>query len=464
MTELIQNILILILTPISRVTGKLSERARGIGVQIVCLSFPFYFVYFYIQPNHKYVFELFETDNGRHVIGCFLLLLLILFSLDRAPSKVSWNRWIMYPMIISGIWMMVISFLHPIGDGYRAFAMMLIVVYPTLYFVWNNRGDYDKLFIPLSRALVITGILYFLYCFYLASKGELLVISGRVTGIMQNANLLSMVGMASSCGSLYLMLRMRESMTKYYVCSIALGMGIAIVLMGQSRISTMVCMGNILVTLFFYIRYCEKNSIRLILIKVCSSALIIVFMIMLSHVCMDMQERAFEKNAVGHETSQEMEVDTSQESTVVDRFSVGDNPTLDTYTAGRLSIWKGYMQFANLLGNDFSKTNWDMVTGSPVRHAHNNFVEMSYRFGVPMACLFILLEIIACLIALKFLFINREKRPELLLPVLFVVMFFLESMFDVGTLPFERDAPFYFYIALIPMVVKNTGKEIKHHD
>ena len=113
------------------------------------------------------------------------------------------------------------------------------------------------------------------------------------------------------------------------------------------------------------------------------------------------------------------------------------------------------MRHFNLLGNDFSKVDWNDLTQNTVRHAHNNFFEMSYRFGVPLGVLFIIFEIIACMKALQYLFLNRQKRIVLLLPILFIVMFFFESMLDIATLPFERDAPFYFYMALIPMADKS---------
>ena len=32
-----------------------------------------------------------------------------------------------------------------------------------------------------------------------------------------------------------------------------------------------------------------------------------------------------------------------------------------------------------------------------------------------------------------------------------MICYAVESMFDIATLPFERHAPFYFYMALIPL-------------
>jgi hypothetical protein len=179
-------------------------------------------------------------------------------------------------------------------------------------------------------------------------------------------------------------------------------------------------------------------------------------MVLLSHLCILMQYNVVAQNDTTVGTEQEVDPGTAvsqpEGQSAIDRWSYDENTTLDTYTAGRYHIWKGYMQYLNLTGNDFSKANWEVLTQSPIRHAHNNFFEMAFRFGVPLGILFIMLEVIVCLKALQYLFLNRRKQIVLLWSIIFVVMFLFESMFDVATLPFERDAPFYFYIALIPMV------------
>jgi len=456
MLNILQSILIAVLTPIAKVSSKINDRTRSICIQILCFILPLNMVYYYIALKHtELFFDHLTSHNARHLVGCFCLLLLIFFSLDRIPSKVKWSAWIMYPMIICGIWMMVISFMHPVGDGYRAFAMMLIVAYPCLYLVWNNRGDYENLFDPLARAVVLIGIIHFIVAFYLASNGYLAIEigTGRITGLAQNANEFAMTGMVAACGALYLLVKDRVLGFRFLIYSMALGAGIAIVLMGQSRVSLMVCMLNIVVAFYFYLRYSEKSKLSVVFLKMVCIAGLVLTMILLSHLCILVQYSAQEQvNAsAGIEQSETVE-SQSEKTSVIDRLDYDENTTLDSYTAGRYHIWKGYMQYMNLTGNDFSKANWDVLTQSPVRHAHNNFVEMAYRFGVPLGILFILLEVIVCLKALQYLFINRQKRIVLLWPIIYVVMFLLESMLDVATLPFERDAPFFFYLAIIPMV------------
>ncbi len=463
MMKLLQSFFIIIFTPIAKVTSRIDSRIRNVCIHIICLSFPLYFVTFYVWLKHTDLFpEFFHTHNGKHVLGCALLLLLIVFSLDRVPGKVKWNKWIMYPMVICGIWMLVISFIHPVGNGYRAFAMMLVIAYPCLYFVWNNRGDYDNLFTPMSRAIALIGILYFVSCFALAAQGDLLIVSGRCAGQLSNSNLFSMIGMTTTCAALYLLIRDRVFNWLFLINSIALGAGYAVVWMGQSRISAMVCLANTIIALFFYIRYSEKTKISIIILKIICMIAIVMNMLLLSYLCIDIQKASEAQKSQGIITEQKTaQVAEEQSQTVIDRLSVDENATLDSYTAGRYHIWQGYAKFLNLTGNDFYKSDWSSLTRNKVKHAHNNFLEMSYRFGIPLGALFVFLEVIACLKALQYFFQNRQQRIVVLFSILFTVMFFFESLLDIATLPFERDAPFYFYIALIPMVDMNYNVKSK---
>lgn len=466
MLSLLQNLFIIVLTPIAGFTVKINDKVRNISIQFICFLFPLYFIYYYTWARYRDIMPAWlQHHHERHIMGCLLLLLLILFSLNQVPTRVIWNKWIMYPMVISGLWMLIISFIHPVGSGYRVFALMLIFIYPCMYFIWNNRGDYEQLFDPIARALMVIGILFFISCFILAAHGEMIIVSGRCMGQLMDPNMFSMVGMASSCGSLYLLIRDRESHFRFVIYSASLGSGFAIVWMGQSRLSLMVCFVNIIAALIFYLRYSEKSKTTVIVIKLVCIIAVVINMLLLSSFCISLQKGAEAQVKGTVQAEQETDASVSEEpaqtqesqnTTVIDRLSADENATLNTYSAGRIEIWKGYWQFLNVFGNDFSQADWNALTHNTVTHAHNNFLEMSFRFGVPMGILFFLLETVACLKALQMLFCNRRKRIVLLMPILFTVMFLFESMFDIATLPFERDAPFYFYLAMIPMACQKT--------
>ena len=449
MTTLLQNLFIIFLTPLSKVTCKLSDDVRAVCLQIICFLFPILYLYFYTWGNYPdLIIKSLSTAAHRHFVGCFLLLLLIVFSIDRSPQKVKWNKWIIYPMVLCGLWMTVISFIHPVGDGYRTFALMMVVGYPCLYFVWNNRGDYEKLFDPLARSLSIVCLIVFLYCFYIASKGDFIFLYDRCAAMTIHPNLFCFIGMFGSCGALYLLITKEMSWGKYVFYSASLGSGYAIVLMGEARTSFFACIACLLVSLLFYYRYCARSIAVQRAVKVFITIDLVVIMIILSHICIGIQKNVELQEAGTTVVTEQITPNPS----IVDRLTVESGDTADSYSSGRIRIWKAYAQFFNMTGNDITHADWNILTPNGEKKAHNNFIEMSYRFGVPLGILFIVLEVIACLKALQFLFLNRKRQHFLLMPVMFVVVFLFMSMLDIATLPFQRDAPCYFYIALIPMV------------
>ena len=449
MIRVLQSVFIIILTPIAKITIKINDRVRDICIQIICFAFPLFFLYFYMWWKcPAIVVETLRPQTARHILGCLLMLLLIVVSIDRIPRKVQWNKWIIYPLVTCGIWMLIISFLHPVGDGYRAFASMLILGYPCVYFVWNNRGDYEKLFDPLARALAIVCLLVFVYCFYLATQGDFTIVGNRSAGLVTNSNVFSIIGMFGTCGAIYMLTKEGISWIKFVLYSLSLGSSYAIVLMGASRTAAAACLACLLVTVFFFFRYCKEKSATQRAVKVLSAIVLVIFMIILSHICVDIQKTIM-LNEASSPTNTEV---VSQNTSVLDRFTVDSEENMNTYSSGRVRIWKAYASFFNLTGNDVSQANWDILTPNGEKKAHNNFFEMAYRFGVPLGILFIVLEIIICLKALQLLLFNRTKQQFLLLPILFTVMFLFLSMLDIATLPFERDAPCYFYLAIIPMI------------
>ncbi len=454
MVSIIQNIFIKILTPISKVTSRMSDTARNVCLQIILLLFPIHFLLYYMQsklgfPHIDYmVWPLYLQ-----ISGCFLLVLLIIFSLDRTPGRVEWNKWIVYPFVVCGALMLLISFLHPVGYGYRLFAVMMVFIYPCLYFVWNNRADYGRLFDSLARALSVVCFTIFIYCFYIAANGDFLIVSGRCAGLVPNSNLFSFFGAFGSIGAIYMLLRKHQSWLYYLFYSFSLGFGYAIVWQGQSRTCFLGCVACLVVAIFFFIRYIEKEAILVVLVKIVLTGAIVLFAVILSGLWFNLQEAAEAEKAPVN-TSEEAGTQsgtTPSNTNVISRLTVDSDSTANSYGSGRMVIWKNYMQFFNLLGNNMDEADWDLLTPKHERRAHNNFIDMAYRFGVPIGVLFVIIELIACFMALQLLFINRDREPILIFPIMLIGVFFIFSIIEIAVIPFEREAPCYFYLSLIPL-------------
>ena len=465
MLAIIQKLYIFILTPIARVTGKMDNGVRNICLQIVILLYPIHFLLFYSAS--KLGFPKLGWEKWTLVVqvsGCFLLLLLIVFSLDRIPKQIEWNKWILYPFIICGALMLLISLLHPVGPGYRIFAAMMTIIYPCLYFVWNNRGDYEILYDSLARALSAVCFLVYVYCFIIAARGDFTIVDGRCAGLIKNSNLFCFFGVFGSCGAIYLLVKNYHTRLRYLFYSVSLGCGYAIVWMGESRTSFLTCAACLVLTVFFFIRCTEKGTTLECMLKVFLTIVVVLFMMIMATLWVGIQNSAEESelNTITTETSETLETSTvptdapeptdSQDgNSLIERLFFGSDGT-GTYSSGRLLIWQGYAQFFNLTGNNVAEADWNVLSPLTEKRPHNNFFDIAFRFGVPIGILFILIELIACVRALQLFFTNYKGDTVMLFPVLLTAVFFLFSMLEIAVIPFERDAPCYFYLALILLV------------
>ena len=462
----------IILNPISKIISKINIKVRNLVVTIFCFCLIGYFIV-YFNPIFYIRFKL----TFDHLLCSGFLFVITIFSLKNDLKRTNWNRLVFYLFFFSGFGIMAISFLHPIGSGYRAFALMMMIGFPCFYFVWNNRGDYDELFKRLSFATSVVGIAYYCYCFYLSSKGLLNVVTGRVCASFADSNMFSMLGMVMVCCALYMLLVNRHSWKWFILTAISFGAGISIVKMGVSRLSIIVILGSMLAFSIYYLKIqssiigANKPAHKIIRAEILL-AFTIVF-ILIGNLMLTVNAKVIAESVVSvpenAASSEQTDVNTAEEvsedavapegaSSATDRFSI-KGMDLDAYTAGRYHIWKGYAQFLNLTGNDFSKSDWYLLTMGAVKHAHNNFLEIAYRCGVPVACLHILLELVAGIICLIWLFNRKYKEPTYFFSISFMVCYAVQSLFDIATLPFERPAPFFFYMAMIPIFMYGSDKK-----
>lgn len=457
MTNLLQRLYIVTLNPLYALTGKINGKARTIIIQILCFCFPVFFILRHANILYGH-FSFHETQC--QILGSLLILLIIVFSINAPLHTVEWKKSLLYPILITGICIIIISFIHTIGSGYRAFGLMLIIVYPCLFFVWNNRADYEGLFIPLSKASCVVGFLLLLYCCYQSYIGEFVILPGnRCAGPLGNANSFSMMGMIAFCAALYLFVACNKSKLAFVFNAVSLGAGFAIVILGQSRISFMACIVSFLATVFFYFRYCKRPPITILLIKIII-AFNMILLSLLAAQCIIVNQQSTENNVTANVSApvQSSQEDTSV-SSAIDRFDTENTTDINAFSSGRIVIWQSYAQHLNMIGNDFDSIDWNTIAHDPSHHAHNNFLEMALRFGVPVGILYLLIEVIAGIIALSYLFANRNKYTALLFPIIIMIMFVFESMLEVATLTFERIVPCYFYFALIPMVDATINKK-----
>lgn len=418
----------------NRYFSRIDEKAKNAYLLCIFVWFAFYFILFFNRSFHQ---DFLNTHTQRQALSGTLLIMVSFLSMNGPLEQVKWRKRITVPYYLCAIGLITTGLIHPIGNGYLNFGIMLIFVYPCLYLSWNNRGDYELLFDSIAKSFEIVGSAFFIYCllFLYSELGEALKSGERFCGPAENSNLLSMIGMATFCTALYMAFRKRNNHIQRPVHVAVMLSGLFMTLIGQSRASILVAIISLLCAICYGYkqkrtrRNNNRNKIILILIMIVLIALLmpVVFKV----------EKTNDQEGFGN--------------SVVDRFTM-EGKDLNSYSSGRIFLWKNYAKHLNMIGNDFNEVDWEELTGNTVTHAHNNFLEYGYRCGIPVASLFTLLELLAGLLALGYLFSKTKRRDCYLFVIIMMVMYAIESVVDIATIPMERHAPFFFYMILTVMI------------
>lgn len=455
MNSFLQKIFIAILNPVYTVTGRLGDRGRLMIIHAICFIFSVFFLLLYSGACHLN----YDTMNLQGIIGTILLILLIIVSIDRPLEEIPWRRMIVVPMVLSGIGIVITGMMHTVGNGFIIFGLQLIVVFPCLAFVWINRGDYETLFEAFARAMCLLNIIYFLFSVAQACSGQFGMIAGRWTGTMYNVNLLGQFGANSFLAALFMTLRRKETASRIlYLCVAGIGMGFTF--LSICRGAMFVCVGGIITLIVYTIvrrKKIEWGVTKENLAK--QGAFLIAFFVLFGAVFMGIPQ--IQQHV---DKDYDAVIDVPAEITYKDRFGTEKYTDANRFTSGRVDHWKVYIRHLTLFGNDFDQTDWSEFPTGVRSSAHNLFLGVAYRSGVPVGLLFVFVQIVAGIIAVFLLFDRRINRTCYLFYLLFFVEYFYESSVDVAIMPCHRFTVLLFYIGLICIMPKKAdGVSIGRH-
>lgn len=421
-----QRLYMAILNPVyDKFISQIDNKLRMAYVRFVFVGFWIYFILFFSKALKKHILF---SHSQRELFAIVLLLAAAIFSMEGPLHPVKWKRRITIPLVLGGMGLIVTGLMHPIGDGYWTFGIMLLLVYPCFYFVWNNRKDYETLFDIVAGTHVNVGVFYFVYSAALFND-EMLPDGDRFQATISDPNLYGLVGMAMFCCAAYMIYRKNGNKRAVIYYAVAASMGMFEVILGQSRSAMAVCVGAAVTVVWYTIKL--KNTCNGERYKK------IIMMTLVVSLCLIGGSALLSISVVSSGTEQ---------TGFLARFIPQGG--LDSFTSGRVTLWHNYAEQLNMTGNNFDEVDWYELTVFGVKHAHNNFLEYGYRCGIPVAVLFTLLEFFAGLLSLKYLFSRRWTKDYYVFTVICMVMYTVMSLIDIATIPMERCAPFLFYIAV----------------
>lgn len=467
MIDCFQTLLISLLNTSYSLTRHISENIKKLTVQLLYIGvFGMYIAFRAKIFKHAFYREMLHDASTRYIACTIVFLIIIVLSINAPLYKVKWRPAIIYSQLLTGLGIIIISFLHPLGAGYRLLGFQLLLVFPCFYLVWNNRGDYKDLIKPVINAVALIGIVFYLGSFLMAFRGRLAFDPGttRLAGVMPNSNSFSLIGMQLVLCSLYLLAVEGGKWAKTCLAGIIMGMGLGIVIEGKMRIAVLTIGICSMFSLYYCVRFFRKSANKRMLIHIIVLVLLAGSMIQLTAIMPNINQQAISrKNGIPEvaqeETTADQAEETADEPDVTDRIKRTEGEDLNTYTSGRILIWQNYYNALNLLGNNFDEYDPVMFTGrKDLPFAHNIFLEIAYRCGVPVGLMAVLYYVICGLVCIKFLFIRSyNKQLYQLFPIIAAIAFALEALLDCACLPFFQAEALLFYIAVAVMIDKEVN-------
>jgi O-antigen ligase len=431
----IQSLYITLLNPIVMRMVRIPERTKNILIQGSLYVLGIIFV---LNSGRKLFPFVNQIGSPNWLIfGGILLGFIMLLSCKNGLYVLRVNMPFTILYVFSAVFILFTSFLHPIGFGLRGFALLMLTAFPVFYFVWENRGDRDLLYLYLSRALVVSGLLScFLNLFMSFYDG------GVFAEKMDHPNLLAMTLAGAMLGCLYLFIEAKG--IPWRVLSIVT-MILSLVLLSftGSRTSILAVSGCVFITVIFVIRG-VRSSNRKETVKKTK----IVYLVVLVAICIFIGLLIF--------VSESDAVFSGRAFRGVDRlFALGGN--LDSFSSGRFTIWKQYWEQLTVFGlNPYH--NPIFLNGMATPGAHNAPLDFAFRSGIPLGISWLLMELIIVIFLLFLIFGKANRMQGALFIAMSLSTYLIYSMLELTYFPFTYSPFLCFYLALGPLMFKSPKR------
>lgn len=350
---------------------------------------------------------------------------------------------------------------HNIGSGYLLSQVIIMIALPLLY---RKRKDGGIAELLDSAAMAVIAVMLavtviHMICFPYGSVTHYIVNDdgsrtawqlwstylNRYRGITSNPNILGEFMTMGILSSLYLIYR--DTGKKYILYAIVLGFCIGQAVMSISRTALL---SEILLFVAWMILYGKSRKgfrkFLLILLIAVLSALLTYFII----------NRGTDNYGLLSSLQAPVAVYAADGSSITQRLEKSTD--LNTFSSGRIEIWKIYLDHLNMGGHDVSYSYPIRVMntlGNGYNYyslAHNVALEYAYRCGIPTGILFLAQEILSFAFCIRVIFMRRNKmKDEYVFSVLAITAFLVTGSLEPISEVFTRPLLLIYYLALLPI-------------
>lgn len=444
----LQKINMLLLNPFTKYTGRLQDKSRNLFVYICCALLVCVQLVWFVVP----VLEMREiSQRTEAIVAAIIFIVLIIFSTKTKLRQVTYKKRFTILYALCFILIALAQIDHPIGDGFLESALMALLIFPVLYFVWGNRKDYDTLYKLFAKACSHALFIYFIISlvFFPINIGQ------RYMAMTLNPNILGMLCVACAMCSLYLI--MEEHYMKGWFYLLPLGAAIFCAMYSQSRTALIVITFQIVIFIFYYIRHKVlkyKGIINIIILLavlfiIITSVAIVPYSINYIHT-INTTEKTVEKEKTVQGKDEQIE---KQPSKTFERLESKRTGNITQLSSGRTTVWKNYLDQLNLKGHDGRQLLFIGDGYNDREWAHNTALEIAYRCGTIPGAIFLLIEIFAGICMLIWLF-NKKHESWRLFSIMGICAFCVYSVLEVVLFPFEHIIVLLFFLSIMPIFIK----------
>ncbi len=456
---LLQKLFTIILNPI-----KIPEKVRNISIQI-CFG-----AIFIMEILHYSEAEIIKQASYTDlcVIGCIFLGLIIILSKNTELKILKTNKLFSTLWILCGLIIFIISFIHPVGDGFRALSLIIIFAFPCLWFVWFNRNDQTTLYTLIAKSFSVVGCLYFVYCLIFFPLDTPTLHIGRYYGTTINPNALGFFCTSVFVCALYSASTefKRKLICIMYFLIAVLANIITIFTVSRTSLLCNICAACVFSVFFFktHIKGSKNKTkngiIFMIILHMLISSLFIALIAVNSFTGTSLINRKpaepeFNSSYLVASSSQ-TESDVKANEVNMDRLQ-NNSLDLNTLSSGRIAIWQVYISNLNLLGNNGN----ELVTVNSVnfRNPHNTVLDIAHRTGIVNGIIFMIIEILSVAVAVYYIFSKKHKDTHHMFIAMCILNFAIYSLLEIATFPFRSPSVFLYYIVLGTLFFSNISEQ-----
>ncbi len=450
MSEKTQLLFCMILNTIWKYTKSFNEKTREMGLLMSVMMISISAYIYTIVPI--YVHLLFKC-----IIGVVFMMGIILFSLNCEIKKVEWNTKIFVLWFGFGILRLISGVV--VSLEYLPLACIWLVGFPFIFLIWNNRGDYEKLF-----NIMYKGFMYPTLLFFILSILFVPIRSVSYTGMTGNPNSVGqhIAAIFPLAVGKYIFekkeIRKERLFDATFIC-----ICVAFAFFSSGRTIMVVMIGVTLVAIICQM-FWEKGKVRIQLLKevggiLVGSILAVALLFGLNKVTTSVLPNYEYKENIKVEKNVELgEVADG----FMNRMQGKDKAkiSINDYSSGRIGIWVETIKSLNLQGHSSKEHIYTVRNGNMGNNVHNVFLQFAYDHGIFAGIVYVLLAVVALWGNIKLVLYSENRKKVYVTSLLVQIAYLGVALFTSINLPFLYEISFVYYITYAVLFVEKN-KELR---